>query len=72
MNGKYMSIVLAFLSGVILTLFLLFLSGYGQARYAPFGGKGSDIIDVRTGEVFSQAGTVWKMTCQAANKKPNN
>ena len=72
MNAKYISIVIAFLSGVFLTLCLLSVSRYGQARYAPFLGGSNDIIDVRTGQLFTQDGTVWRTKCQAVNKSLNN
>lgn len=49
MNNKHISMILSFVAGVLLTLFIIHLSGYSQARYVPYREKSNEILDIRAG-----------------------
>lgn len=65
---SFVSLLLAFSLGVLLTLLLALR--FNDARYIPFGSDGNRILDTRNGRAYSRAaeGKVWLLKVQKVGK----
>ena len=65
---RVLSLLLAFILGVLLTLLLG--PGSNNGRYVPFGNTGNQILDTRNGSLYaSSSRSLWVMRVQKVGEE---